>query len=288
MGDSCVTWGRSQLIEHLNHALQGIKNNRKVVNRIMTQLAKHKITPGETQKMLHQRIDLQQLDVRVLYLFTKQIYSSVDINNKIMIQPELYFTPKEIREAETYMAEQKERFHLPYTFHHVLHINDDHFVCKITAREIFHLKQSGLLTYNFVTQREAKTRSEGEELLYAPKINERAVMEMVALIRSGSLISTPITLNLRLGSSFQGKELLYDANQLTLTITEGTVIDMLDGFHRITAIEQALANGSNIDMNFTLHILNYSVKKAQEYFAQWNTQTSISNNRIKEMKRVLF
>jgi hypothetical protein len=221
-----------------------------------------------------------------------QVYNTIkeitsDINISDIYYPN-YFSELEQKIAKTYEEDSEEIIVLPITLKNVIRVNQDHFICPITAQEIKKLWDGGVIFYNYDTQRESKaerSKLDPTKIIQRPKINTKAVKEISQHMKNGTLISSAITLNARLGTSDEDEELRYDAKNLTLEITSGTLIDCLDGFHRISAIVETITAFPDVDMNFTLNIVNYGIKQAQEYFAQLNSATPVSTSRLMEMKQ---
>ncbi|MED4730972.1 DNA sulfur modification protein DndB [Aneurinibacillus migulanus] len=276
---------RELLENNLSEVIKSIKKDRKKVAAIKIKLNENKIGTGEIQGVFTGRVKLNELDARVLCLLTISTYNETK-NDKI--NPDSYFTKAEIKESKVFEEYIESSIELPFTFENVTRINQDQFFCPIDAQTIKKLFDSGLLTYNFETQRESKftkDRQDPNKIIQVVKINQKAVKEMVKLIKNASLISSTITFNARLGTSEDAEELVYDSNNRTLTVTEGTLIDVLDGFHRTTAIVQSLNSDPTINMTFGLNIVNFGTKQAQEWFSQHNSMTPVSKSRVKEMSQ---
>jgi DGQHR domain-containing protein len=291
---------REKLETSLKQVLDIIKHNRKKTEEIKEGLLKNKIMLGESQKMINGQIPLEELDARVLCLLAIETRQSLlDLTDKEKEQMKLglledhigvehYYSPVEIKKSKTYEEVIEDAITLPYTLYNVTQINPDQYVGIITAQEIKKLFDAGLLEYDFAVQREAKfqrDRKDPNNIIKKVNINPKAVKEISKHIKDGTLISSALTFNAKLGSSEEGEELLYIAKDRTLTITAGTEISVLDGFHRVTSVVETLTAFPDLDMNFVINIVNFGQKQAQEFFSQLNSATPVSQSRLKEMKQ---
>jgi hypothetical protein len=219
-----------------------IRDDRKLVSHIKKGMKKIKILPGKVQSFFNNPHLLWEIDIEAIYFFTENVYLATEDPN---IKPTKYFTNREIKEIKTsFSGDNTNRIVFPYTFNNVLKGTEDDYILYIKASEIKILFEYGLLQYNSETQREMRQSKgkDSDEIIETPKIIEKSINEMEALLNRGEMISTIITLNARLGSTDDesGEELLYIEDAMTLTVTKGPLLDVLDRFHRINAIVRAL------------------------------------------------
>ncbi|PGY04993.1 DNA sulfur modification protein DndB [Bacillus sp. AFS031507] len=276
---------KNELRGNLIEVVTDIKEDRKLINKIKKGMKEYKILPGQVQSYFNNPDLLWKVDIETVYLFIEQIYSTTE-NPKI--KPSLYFTSREIKEIKTnFVGYNTNSIEFPYTFKNVLKGTEDDFILYIKASEIKILFENGLLQYNSETQREMRQsqKKESDEIIETPKIIEKSIIEMEELINKGEMISTIITLNARLGSTDDesGEELLYTEDNMTLTVTKGTLLDVLDGFHRINAIVRALRKDPSLDAMFKLNILHLGKSIAQQYFKQLNTTNPVGKGQLKKL-----
>lgn len=288
---------KDELIENLSNLFESFKSykqkERKTVEtKIKNGLKQYKILPGDVQELINDPSRLNEAGIDKVYLLAEQTY---EVLKKSNVNPESYFTKREIKEIKTtFEGYGIDKVDFPYEFKDVIRINDDDYITSIKASEIKFLFENALLQYNTETQREARQITKGDQIIEVPKIYEKSVKEMEELMEKGEIISSVITFNARLGSSDSDteEELEYDENTKTLTVTKGTLLDVLDGFHRINAVVRALRKNPSIDTTFKLNILNFDKKRAREYFAQMNTISAPINkghlNTMRESKHTTF
>jgi hypothetical protein len=276
---------KNELRGNLIEVVTNIKEDKKLVNKIKKGLKEYKILPGQVQSYFNNPDILWEVDIESVYLFLEQIYSATG-NPKI--KPSIYFSPREIKEIRTnFVGYHTNSIVFPYTFRNVLKGKEDDFILYIKASEIKRLFENGLLQYNPETQREMR-QSKGKdsnEIIETPKIIEKSIIEMEELLNKGEMISTIITLNARLGSTDDesGEELQYAEDSMTLTVTKGTLLDVLDGFHRINAIVRAIRKDPSLEAMFKLNILHLGKSMAQQYFKQLNTTNPVGKGQLKKL-----
>jgi hypothetical protein len=280
----------SILIDNLTIVIEEFKHKRKEVKELKDGLAAYNISSGDVQKWINQpQEELPNIDSRALCLFADEVFK---LRADLSVKVDDYFSERQIKEAKTtFDGQTDEKITLPHTFENVIQINDDFYVTKIKASDIKRLVDGNLIQYNPETQRELrikKDRKNPGSIIEEPKVNPKSVQEIKQLLKSNEIVSTTLTFNARLGSTDADEELIYDSRSNTLTVTEGTLLDCLDGFHRVTAIAQALTEDPTIDAVFVLNVVNYGKSMAQTYFSQLNNTNPIAKSRLQEMNQNKF
>ncbi|MFB0831485.1 DNA sulfur modification protein DndB [Brevibacillus laterosporus] len=284
---------RDMVEEVLHTAIAEIKSSKKTVHLLKKKLSTHGVGLADTQRIINGKIPLNQVENSILCLLLIYIrdFISDDSDLKVKLEVQKYFTQNEISEVKlielTPKGVENEDL-LPYTFTEAIQFDFDDYDTSITEKQILELVDGNIIQYNFNTQREPrliKSKNSPVGIIKVPKLNEEAIKEITKLIIENKLVRTTITLNARLNSSDSGEELLFNKKDKSLTVTKGTKLDCLDGFHRLTAIINALQINPDIKMTFGLRVVNFSEKKAQNLFSQMNTFTSQSVSRLAEMRQ---
>src|SRR5699024_4012957 len=139
------------------------------------------------------------------------------------------------------------------------------------------------LNYNFDIQRESRKKIvRGETIREATLIMEN-VEEIKEHLLKDTLEVTQLVINAGAGTSYKENELIYDSEKGLLTINEGTVLDIVDGYHRCKASELAVNENPNIDFKFSVLILNYTDDQAMKYQGQLAKATPIAKTRQKQL-----
>lgn len=280
-----ATLDKTELIQELGKVFNELKTKpqkeqREIEKQIKTGLAEKMILPGEIQEWINSEEKLSEIETDKLFFLSEQTYKVLPWKS---IMPSKYFTEREIKEIKTmFEGYSSESIMFPYIFHNVIQVNDDEYLGKIKASEIN--KISHLLQYNPITQREMRQLKRGSQTIPVPKIIKKNVNAMVDLMKKGRLISTMLTFNARFGTADDGEEVYYNSDDFSLTVQKGTLLDVVDGFHRITAISKAIMEDSSLDMVFKITILNRDTPGAEDYFIQMNTFTPISTAHLESKK----
>lgn len=279
---------REELEGNLNEIVISLKRKKLIPQRIKNTLLKNnKIIGGNVQNLLNNpKEELPKIDWRFLFLFAEQVYieTKEENNNFKNINPKNYYTEIEIKKARQYTGKLtiEGDITLPLTFENVLQIDYNQYVTKIPAKLLAEMSAL-LLNYNFDIQRESKRKIIGGETIQEATLIMDNVMEMKEHLKNNTLETTNIVINASAGTSDSGNEIAYDSERRVLTINEGTVLDIVDGFHRCKASELAINENPDIEFNFIVLFLNYTDDQAAKYQGQLAKATPIAQTRQKQL-----
>jgi hypothetical protein len=275
---------RSELVTNMINTLESLKHDKEKVAYIKQHLAEYKVLPGRVTRIINKsENELPDVDENLLYLLSKVVF---ELEKDVKIDPEFYYTPREQKEIRTnYEGEVREKIEFPYTFKNVSKVAEDNYIFPSDLQTVKELYENKLLEYNFETQREARQKTDKKtgDIIQVAKIVENSVNNIKSLIEKNQFDISMLTFNARLGSSDEFEELIYDEDNRTLTVTKGTLLDVLDGFHRVNGIVRALRDNPSINTPIIFNVVNYDKKRAQEKFVQINTTNPISNSHKKKM-----
>lgn len=263
-----------------------LKIKKKQIKEIKTHLAQYDLFEGDIQSWINDpETHLHQIeDYRVLCLFTEQIYAKTSNNS---IHPEEFFTSAEIEDSRKYsgLVEIKQNeLTLPITFSNVQIVGNSAFMVTMDIKVIDQLLTTQILDYDFDLQREASYRRVKGVVTKEPTLNMKNVREISQHLQNDTLVPTVLVFNAATRSADSGTELIYDPKKLELSITKGTELFVVDGYHRCKASQNALQTNPNLSFNFAVLITNYTTRKAQQYQAQLAKATPISKVRIEELE----
>jgi hypothetical protein len=276
---------RKTLEENLVNVLQEskLKTKKKVVSDIKTHLATYDII--DTQGWLNDPEGrLPELDIRELLLFSEQVFAKT---GDLTINPADYFTEAEFKEARQFsgILESKENeLSFPLTLSNATIVGNSAFMVTMDIQTINRLLDNNLLNYNFEVQREAKFIKRKDKVVIEPTLHMSNVKEISEHLLEGTLVPTVLVFNAATRTAESGTELVYDPKNLQLSITKGTRLDILDGYHRCKASQNALQANPDLNFNFAVMITNYNTKKAQQFQAQIAKASQISKTRIQELE----
>lgn len=261
--------------------LTRITQNPKIKKEIDNQIRTHGVNKGELQAYYNNAETLDEADTRVVALIGEQIYLKFDVKE---LELSKWFNEKQIEEIKMFHKINVDTsITLPYTFENVTKIGDG-YLFPIEVSVIARLYESKLLNYNHDIQRQPKFVKRNGQVIKKPYVNKKSVKEITEHLVNGTLVETNIAYNAHLGSSNGDDELIYNHKERTLTITEGTRLDILDGMHRTISCLEAYRKNKNIDFEFIGLIFNYTTKEAQNYQSQQAKANPIPKSRIQELE----
>lgn len=181
-----------------------------------------------------------------------------------------YYTKDEIDTFST-STFSKETVTLPLVFDKMVQIHDDQWIGRISARELIKLRKSGLINYNEITQRVMKRVVRGKQVSYETSVNEKNVQEMVVLLEKGLYIPDDITLNIPMETT----DFSYDEERKKVRIKEAEHLDIIDGYHRMLALQRLININKDFDYDMELRLVNFSESKAKQFIFQKDQKTKM-------------
>ncbi|TYS36290.1 hypothetical protein FZC77_14870 [Bacillus swezeyi] len=274
-----------KLMEELIEIKLKIQHDNKLMATFRQAMTKDNFPPGRTQELFKQLSNPNaKLTTVEKYFLAKNLYS---LTKEPRISPENYFPPNRIKDIElSWEGYETKGVSFPYTFTDVTQVTGDNFYFKVKASELHKLYESQLLQYNPNAQRTNKTMylDEVGDAIPVPDLVESSVEAIANLVEQNDLIKSVLTFNALLGSSELGEELLYDPEERKLTVTKGTKLDVIDGWHRLNGINRAFRRNPNVkDFYLKVDLYNYTMKKARKHFGQQNTINPVAKSKVAEM-----
>jgi len=276
---------RAELLEKIEDNIQYISTNKKAVSEIKEELSKYRITEGRVEDYFSQPEVLEDADIRELALFSEQFYVKTGLKE---FAPNNWFTEAEMKEARQFdymFVHGEDDIVFPLEIENVIHIGNNLYVASLDIKTIAQLMKSKKLNYNYEIQRQATRVVRKDKMLFKPTIYKKNVKEIKELLKKDQLIHTTLAFNAATQTSDNGEELSYNGKKNVLTINEGTRLDILDGYHRCLASQQAYAENPDLDFRFVVMISNYTTAQAQQYQAQLAKATPIPTARIQELEK---
>ncbi|MCA1027001.1 hypothetical protein LCM23_12945 [Cytobacillus kochii] len=276
---------RSELEKNLISAMKEtrIKHNKKIVDDIKFNLIK-KYKVLDAQKWIDNPEEVvPELDTRGLFLLTEQIYSKTGVSK---INPSDYFTDLESKKSRQYVGttELENTIKFPLTLENFSRISQNEFVGVVPMNLIAQLSLSAKLHYNFEIQRESVKKKYKGGIVEEAKLVMQNVIEIEEHILNRTLKPTQLVYNAAIGTAdHEEPELIFDDLTGQITITKGTILDIVDGYHRTKATEFAYNKQKNLQGSFILLLTNYSDEEAKSYQGQLAKATPIAQERAKEL-----
>lgn len=275
---------RKELEENLINVMQisKLKTNKQVIEDIKNHLRKYKVLNAQNW-INNPKKEIPNLEPMELFLLTEQVFVKT---GSLIINPEDYFTEHERKKSRQYIGtyELEEEIKFPYTFENVSKISNKEYLVVVPSDFIAKLCMSRKLHYNFAIQRESVKRKIKGEIFEEPKLIMQNVLEIQEYLEKGKLKPTQLIYNAAIGTAdAEQPELIYDEQERRLTITMGTILDVLDGFHRTKGAEFAFHKKGHLDCNFILLITNYSDDECRNFQGQIARATPIATERAEEL-----
>jgi molybdopterin converting factor small subunit len=190
-----------------------------------------------------------------------------EITKDERIQPLNFYTDKEIKQGLKFKYQLEEEVSFPYTIENVLRSSKTDFVTVMSYKELVDWLRAGLITYNYDCQRLPIEKSNKKgKVSIKPKTVLRSVRAIVDKMKKEEFATDTIILNILAN----GKDRINYENG-DLTIYEGTEVDIIDGWHRLKAMEAVIEENPDFEGYMNVNIKNYTLKRAQEALGQFNT-----------------
>lgn len=217
-------------------------------------------------------IQIVNMNLRISDLTDSDLYnlSLFLCDNNLMNDIELddYFFETEINEAINNIVDTVNEYQERVIFKNVEYNENDlkpQYSFWLSYQEIAKLHDANILNYNFATQRKAAWIKYKNSYIRIPTVNETNVKEIKQEILNGLFEENTLTLNIRP----TGEDLFeYVPETKTLIINSEAFIDIIDGFHRITAIHDAWKENPNIKGKMNIIMKNINIPKARRFIAQ--------------------
>ncbi|EPD81310.1 DNA sulfur modification protein DndB [Paenibacillus sp. HGH0039] len=270
---------RSELESNLTNAIERIKYKRKNVEEVNKTLSEYDIPSGFFNEIIKKESLLGEIDTAVLCLISIAVFK---IYGSDEVRAENYFTEGEISEARKYTGKEKDDVNLPISINSVLQIDHENFVTTIKISEPVKWYHNKIIVYDFETQRSAKYKKGRDGVVPVPDVNLQSVKDIAEHMLNETYLPDMITLNVY---SEDFDPITYNPKSKVLTIKEGAIVSILDGFHRLQGAVRALSVNPDLQQDIILSIRVYDTDTAKKYFGQINTINVVKTERLEELKQ---
>lgn len=270
--------------EKVKNNIEELFKTNKQSKNIRAAFDKHGISSGYLQSLVNNPSLLDEEDIRVIALIGDQLSC---INGLESLKIENNFNEQEISDIRQYFMpkeDTEDEISFPYVIEDVIMVSEGCYSFSLSYQFLSRLYDNQKLNYNYDVQRQPKYVKRQDEIIKTPSINKKSVVEISEHIIKQTLVPTTLAINAALGSSKSGNEVIYDSKNKTLTITEGTRLDILDGMHRTLGASKAYSQNRNLDAKFNGNIFNYDTKQAQRFQSQQAKHNPIPKGRIEELE----
>ncbi|GGH46508.1 hypothetical protein GCM10008014_09210 [Paenibacillus silvae] len=274
---------RSEIEKLIITQLEEISDSKKLKYQFKYQLIELNISVEVIDSLLKKAEYVSQyitqIDASILYGVCQALFN---VTGKEQLDPNQLFGKREIRDAQDNLKSiLQKRMELPISFSDTTMLKYDSYITKIAITDLVRMSESQLIVYDYETQRGAKYAvNQSEGVVKTPIVNKASVKRIASKMAANHYFEDMITLNV---FSTEVDPVAYYEDSRTLTINDGAVISILDGFHRLKGAIAALQMNPNLDLDMILSIRSYDHETAQKYFGQINTINVLKKERRDEL-----
>lgn len=252
-------------ISHMNDVKQSVMDGFKFRN----------LSSLRAAWLFQKNLELDSLtdseeDTQFLFIFSYELNKALKEKNMDMLNDyQNYFTKIENEQWENYKEQEESEDIFPLTFKGVTEIYPNYWQTTLTAQEVERLNKANILIYNPNTQRGYKVTKKNIGI----DVNPKKVEEIAERMLSGEQIPDDLKLNvLKTGE----EKIFYNPKSKILTISEGSIINIFDGFHRKSGNSIALSKNPDLEFVWPIKITNFTEIKTHDFMTQINKQSPIN------------
>ncbi len=276
---------RELLVEDIKAKIPLIVQNDLFLDEISIHLNRHNINIGNILEMINEEDVLIEANLFELLLLGEQFNLKIEETNSNWIEE--WLNPSEIKELRLYKRESpyEDIITLPYSFENVIKTGHNEFTVVIPNVIIGKLWMSGITMYNPNIQRQAKKKKLKNEIIEVMNLNPKSLREIEKQTLNGDLITSTLRYNAKVGTGNEGLELFYDEKEKTLTLLEGTILDVLDGAHRTFSIYNAYMKKTELEGNMIVIISNMTEAQCKRVQVDMAKANPIPKPRLQELAK---
>jgi hypothetical protein len=262
--------------EVLFEVLQKIAGNKELQRSIEDYLIdKHNMIFGTFIELVANPNKADMLDDEDIMAIANAIYN---VGGFAEINPNLFFSERELRDLEYHSFQNEEELSFPITFKPVIRVTDEDYLLSLSYKELAALDINGLLTYNFETQRLAKitTSKRTGDIIKKKNIKSASVKNIMRLMKEGKYSPSTLLFNVLVDGESQ---ISYSEGELT--IHKGSTMNIIDGAHRLEAIVRIIEEDPNFEGYMNVDLKHYPLLKAQKLLAVTNTVNAFDKTHVK-------
>ncbi|PIH59113.1 DNA sulfur modification protein DndB [Paenibacillus sp. LK1] len=270
---------RKEIEIRIIKSLNLVKKSRKSLNELNVFLSELNVPYGMVESILANEEIISEVDIPLLVGISIAVYKLTKDRD---LHTETLFGDREVRDALDILGQTiSEKIYLPIPLNDVIKIKYDSFVTKISIKELVKMFESQLIIYDYETQRGAKYKTNASGgIVKTPIVNKASVKRISKKMADNDYLEDMIVLNVY---STEIEPVTYHEETRTLTINDGAIISILDGFHRLQGALAALEINPNADLVEILSVRTYDHETAQKFFGQINTINVLKTERRKEL-----
>ena len=271
---------REGLIHILHKVLDEISKNESQINQAdQLLLTEHGIQPSLIYELIVNRSRIEALVDSDLIVVANSLYNGAKYKE---MNPADYFDEKKIEHALNKKNEEKSIF--PLVFENALIGSAEDSMVILSYKTIARLWLDGVIEYNPNIQRKPTVRTSKRtgKTSISNKIYKKNIREIGQMMVEGKYLpDTTMTFNV---FSDGAQDVAFDLEDRSITIHKAVEIDVIDGFHRIEAIQWALEQKPDMDGYLYVSLRFYDENGAKFYLGQFNSGTAFDKTHTRLLK----
>lgn len=276
---------KEELIEDIKAKIPLLVQNDLILDEISIQLNRHNINIGNILELINDENILRDANLQELLLLGEQLHLKfADTDDNWIAE---WLNPSEIKELRLYIKESpyQETITLPYTFENVMKTGHNEYTAVIPNSIIGKLWMSGITMYNPNIQRQAKKKRVKSGIIEVMNLNPKSLHEIEKQSLEGDLITSTLRYNAKVGSGMDGVEFIFDQREKSLTLLEGTLLDVLDGAHRTFSIYNAYMKKADLEGNMIVIFSNMTEAQCKRVQVDMAKANPIPKPRLQELAK---
>ena len=278
---------REDLDIRLNDLFTKILNKnmgRKIIEQTGEVISeKRNYLKAATHSILFQQRPLSDVSDKEIYWVIDGLNETLSKNGELNLVKDFkikdIFTDKEIQKYSKSKFENVTETIYPISFK-VLKISDDQWLSTISSKKLFELYKNQIINYNKNTQRPLKEVTKHGVKTYKINKNKQSVNAIKEDLKKGLFIPNCLTFNINMDNP--SNEYYVDEENGELVLENGQ-FDLIDGFHRYSAITELLLENPDIEFNFGIWIMNFDENKSCRFIAQEDKRNKINKTYTKSL-----
>lgn len=236
---------------------------------------KKAVRPIKVSGIFNNQLDLALLQDYEVYYLAKALYEWFQGGDKI--NPVNFFTSIEIERYENMVGiDISEERPNTIIFDNCIQVTNNMWsVSKISIQELVQLQNDSLVVYNKETQRETEKRVTLTGVKERIKVYKKSVKEIRDNMIGGSYFPTVISYNI-LANGFEKFAYDEEKQRLIIEVDDNSEINLIDGYHRISACAEALRINPNLEQYMQANIFHLDVHAARRYILQESKKNEIN------------
>lgn len=268
---------KEEIVDKLSNCFSRICSDRKLIMSISENVHnKRNYSSPVVYSIVLQQVPLYELSDEELFWIIDGVYEELKKVNELTLLNGLtikkVFTSKEIQQYSASKFVKTEEDLYPIEFD-MLKISDDQWLSTISSKKLFKLYQNQIISYNRNTQRPLKQQMKNGYKIYKIDKNKESIKSIKESLKKGLFIPNCLTFNIN--EDNPNNDFLISENKLILKQGQ---FDLIDGFHRYSAIIELLLENPNVEFTFGVWIMNFDENKACRYISQEDKRNKISQS----------